>query len=211
MESNRHAISGCLLKIMKVSVYGVDGAGKTTLLSALESKLLKDGFTVVRNHWRPYNIKPRTITQTDRPHQIQGAGKLKSIVKISAYFFDFFMAGMHRKFSKTEARTIVFHERDFYDCIFDPRRYGLSAGQSFARFLGRFLPEPECVVLLYGDADIIQKRKNEVELGELTKSIDRLLAAKNYFKNPVLLKTTSLSLEECVDSLDQAIRSRISS
>jgi len=196
--------------MMKVAVYGVDGAGKTTLLSALESKLVKDGFTIVRNHWRPYNIKPRTITQTDRPHEIQQAGRLKSIVKISAYFFDFFMDGLRRRFSKTDKRTIVFHERDFYDCTFDPRRYGLSAGRDFARFLGRFLPEPECVVLLYGDAEIIQKRKNEVELGELTKSIDRLLAAKKYFNKPVLLKTTSLSLEECVDSLNEEILARIS-
>lgn len=181
----------------KVSIYGVDGSGKTALLKALCDNLSAEKIVVERRHWRPYVIRPRSHTNPDRPHGVSETSMIRSLLKVCIYFIDFAIGTIRDIVRRSPSNLLVLQERDFFDCYFDPKRYGLTNSRWFVRFLGLFLPNSDLVFLLVGDATIIHSRKNEVDISDLRESLDRIVDSTSFIKNSILLNTTSDDLETC--------------
>jgi thymidylate kinase len=68
---------------------------------------------------------------------------------------------------------MVLSDRFYLDLLADPRRYRYGASLQIARFVFRFLPKPDRVIVLHTEADTILARKEEVSREELERQLDR--------------------------------------
>ncbi len=69
-------------------------------------------------------------------------------------------------------REIVLSDRFYMDLLADPRRYRYGASLGLAKFVFRFLPRPDRVIILHTDAETILARKEEVSKSELKRQLD---------------------------------------
>ena len=68
--------------------------------------------------------------------------------------------------------TMVLSDRYYDDLLVDPVRYRYGAPLWLARFVFKFMPRPDRVIVLTGDPEIIHARKKEVTMDELCRQID---------------------------------------
>ena len=64
-------------------------------------------------------------------------------------------------------------ERGWLDIAVDPRRYHLTVPPKLVELLDRSLPSPDLVIVLEADPQILNDRKAELPLGELSRQIGR--------------------------------------
>jgi len=63
--------------------------------------------------------------------------------------------------------NFVLFDRYFHDVLVDPRRYRYGGPKWFARILSRLVPEPELVIVLDAEGNLIMSRKDELPLAEI--------------------------------------------
>ena len=68
---------------------------------------------------------------------------------------------------------MVLSDRFYLDLLADPKRYRFGASLKIARFVFRFLPKPDRVIVLHADAKTILSRKEEVSREELDRQLTR--------------------------------------
>jgi thymidylate kinase len=151
-----------------VSVLGPDGVGKSTVLEGLAAEFIVPLRRRSLFHWRPQVLAKRKDNRpvTD-PHGQSPRGSLASMAYLSVFFADCWAGYLFVIKPRLVRASFVQFDRYFHDVLVDPRRYRYGGPQWFAKLLCRLLPEPDLVILLDANEDLILSRKTELTRAEI--------------------------------------------
>jgi hypothetical protein len=160
-------------------VVGPDGCGKSTLARNLIDHTRGEFGKVVHMHWRP-GLLPRPgglvgvrAGDPSEPHARDPHGWILSLGLLAYHWVDFFL-GTWLQIVPVRARGgLVVMERGWLDIAVDPRRYHLTVPPKLVELLDRSLPSPDLVIVLEAEPQILNDRKAELPLGELSRQIGR--------------------------------------
>ena len=150
-----------------IAVLGPDGAGKTTLIAAITRKWTRIYRRVDTIHFRPrlFGSNTSSIPVTN-PHAKPNRSALISILKLLYYVAEYIGGYYARVWGVTMCNGLVIFDRYFHDILVDPRRYRFGAPLWIVKMFGRFVPQPDCVIVLDASVDILHSRKTEVSREE---------------------------------------------
>ena len=154
------------MKVMVVAFLGVDGSGKSTIIEAFMRHVRSDWPDIQYVHFRPtfiYRGKGEDKPVVD-PHSGQQRGVLMSLIKL-LYFVVEYNYAFHFHYKRTN--DLVVFDRYYYDVIADPKRIKNSAPLWIAKFLGKFIPQPDITFYLYAPPEVMFERKKEIPIDEL--------------------------------------------
>jgi thymidylate kinase len=86
---------------------------------------------------------------------------------LSGFFLDYYVGYLlliRRLLAKS---NLVIFDRYFHDVLVDPQRYRYGAPKWFAEILSRLVPQPDLVIVLDADAELILGRKSELPREEI--------------------------------------------
>jgi thymidylate kinase len=153
-----------------IVVLGPDGVGKSTLAGRLQQALAPCFRRHYLFHWRPMVISPqrKALGPTTNPQSELPRGLLGSVAALLVVFMDYWLGyALVLRPSVTRSGLVIF-DRYFQDLLVDPRRYRYGGPMWLAKFLSRFVPRPELLMLVLDAEDkVILSRKREVVLEEL--------------------------------------------
>ena len=154
-----------------VAIIGADGAGKSTVIEGVEAHLEAKGLDYNYHHWCPRfskSLKPYSGDASD-PHKLAPRGKFTSYLKLLKLFLHWWEFKLRGVLGKTAPIVIV--DRFYGDLLVDPIRYRYGGSLGLARFVFKFFPKPEKVILLHASAETLYQRKQEVEMKILTQTV----------------------------------------
>lgn len=151
-----------------ISVLGPDGVGKSTVLEGLAAEFIVPLRRRSLFHWRPQVLAKRKDHRpvTD-PHSQSPRGSLASMAYLSVFFADCWAGYLFVIKPRLVRAGFVQFDRYFHDVLVDPRRYRYGGPKWFAKLLCRLLPEPDLVILLDANEDLILSRKTELTRAEI--------------------------------------------
>ena len=152
-----------------VAILGPDGVGKSTVISGLIGSL-NLGFWGRHRvfHWRPQALfRGREIGINTTPHAKASRGTILSMAYLTAFFLDHWYGYLFTVRPLLVRSNFVVFDRYFHDVLVDPRRYRYGGPKWFARFLSNLVPEPELVIHLDADRQLIFSRKAELPPDEI--------------------------------------------
>jgi len=151
-----------------VSVLGPDGAGKSTVLEGLAQEFIVPLRRRRLFHWRPQVIaKSKDNRPVTDPHGQTPRGALMSMAYLSVFFADCWAGYLFVIKPRLVRAGFVQFDRYFHDVLVDPRRYRYGGPKWYAQLLSRLLPEPDLVILLDANEDLILSRKTELTRAEI--------------------------------------------
>ena len=155
---------------LSLVLLGPDGVGKSTLVSGMMTSLapLFSGEHV--SHWRPGVVIP--IRDGDKseanPHDDPPRSAFVSTLYLLGFCLDFWVGHAVRiRPQLTQSKFVIF-DRYYYDLLVDQVRYRYSGSEWLLRFLLRFIPKREQIVLILdAPENVILSRKQQLTLAEL--------------------------------------------
>lgn len=145
-----------------IAFLGPDGAGKSTVLDLVQEKLSLRGVDFTYRYFAPGFLKryrPKGDgTVTTSPHEGRQYGPALIFAKLSLMLFEYHM-GLPRL---RRRHNLVLFDRYIHDILVDPRRYRMERLRGWMRFVLRFAPKPDLLVIISAPAEVIQARKQEV-------------------------------------------------
>ena len=151
-----------------VVVAGPDGAGKSTLIDRLVQTV---GPAFRRHevfHWRPMLLWRRNNTRdTTQPHSDPADGLCWSVARLFAYLFDYWLGYLFLVRPSLARSGLVVFDRYFDDLRIDPKRYRLGGPLWLVELLRWVVPDPDLVLVLDADENVVFSRKQEVQLTEI--------------------------------------------
>lgn len=186
-----------------IAFLGCDGSGKSAVISGVTSHLRADGRAVSHGHWRPVAFaseKPDATGATaDDPHGQQPRGVLSSVIKLGWLWLNWW-GGWWKFLRKASGKGVVLFDRYHADLLVDPRRYRYGGPMWLARLACRFMPQPDLVIFLDAEPDVLLSRKQEVGREALEKSRERYLnLAKSHARFKII--DASRPLESVVNEV----------
>lgn len=209
-------------KVRIITFSGVDGAGKTTILreftSILENKYNRN---VKELRHRPSVLPILSAVKygkNDAENKTQGVlprtGKnkstLSSLVRFFYYLTDYVFGQIVIYFKYTRKGVIIIYDRYYFDFINDARRTNITLNKNFIKFFYRFVFKPELNVFLYAPAEIILKRKQEIDEKSINKlSVDYLNLFSNLSKNnkQVYLSIENIDKSKTINKIEDSFKS----
>jgi thymidylate kinase len=167
-----------------IAFLGSDGSGKSTIIDTL---LASDELNYNKTeyfHLKPIIKKSSSETVVEDPHEKPVYSSLKSYTKLLFFIYQYNRGWMKNISPLKSKNTLVIFDRYYDDLLVDYRRYRYGGSMSIAKFARKFIPKPELYFILVTDAEIIFKRKQEVEFSELERQIKAYSALadnKRYF------------------------------
>jgi thymidylate kinase len=158
-----------------IGVLGPDGSGKSTVIENVQEKIRLSRLKLSVVHWLP-PLQQGAVsshgTVTD-PHAQAPKSSIFSCLQLTKILVYWWWASFRYLFHLRAKREMVLSDRFYLDLLADPRRYRYGASLQIARFVFRFLPKPDRVIVLHTEADTILARKEEVSREELERQLDR--------------------------------------
>jgi thymidylate kinase len=168
-----------------VCFIGTDGSGKSTIIESIKPFLKKKfNHGVYYEHMRP-NKFPSIASIFGKLESVQGSvvdphssppsGFLGSLIRWAYYMLDYTL-GFHIKVApKVKAGSCIWiFDRYYYDYLIDPLRSRVKLPKSFLKFGQFIIPEPDIIICLGTDPEIIHKRKPELPFGEVKRQVKEL-------------------------------------
>ena len=163
--------------VFTLAVLGPDGSGKTTLLFKLMKTLQGTAKILEMRHFLPQAVDPNDVKDATLPdpHAKPDRNLFASLAKLGLFCAKYWLArAIPQRLSK-----LIIYDRHAYDMLADPKRYRYSAPKWLTRLAIRYLfPQPDLLVILGGDAEVIHKRKEEVPLAETKLQLSRYEALR---------------------------------
>jgi len=165
---------------MFLSLLGCDGSGKSAVIAGLTERLQERGITVTHGHWRPDAFagkKPdgSKSAAADDPHGQSPRGAIASTLKLGWLWLNWWV-GWWRTLRKASRTGVVLFDRYHADLLVDRRRYRYGGPMWLARLASSLMPQPDLVIFLDADPDVLLSRKQEVPREALERSRERYLA-----------------------------------
>jgi thymidylate kinase len=168
-----------LKRVTRIALVGPDGVGKSTTIALLRDRFQRefpDNQFQVRQ-WRPGLLpdlgrfvgKPAQTTEAVRPRRQPGRLHL---LRVFYYYWDFLIGSWWKDRLNTTPGALVIYDRCALDMQVDPVRFALQSAFG-TRFLARFTPRPDLVVLLEDSPERIWQRKREIQQHEMREQLDR--------------------------------------
>lgn len=155
--------AGILLAIM-----GPDGAGKSTIIDGLAREFVIPMRRRILFHWRPQMLARRKNSgPVTEPHGQTPRGALASMAYLSAFFADCWAGYLFVIWARLVRSDFVEFDRYFHDVLVDPLRYRYGGPEWFAALLCRLVPEPDLVIVLDANDELIFARKTELPRVEI--------------------------------------------
>lgn len=153
---------------------GADGAGKSTVLRLLVPELVKrGGFRgFLFFHWKPVkqNLSYDAIPE-DNPHDPRGKtprNPFASLVFLAHHWLTFQYGYWRYVRPAIRAGRLVVADRYTYDVLLDPKRFRLQLPDGILKLFVLTIPRPDHALLLYADPTVIQTRKPELPLKDIS-------------------------------------------
>lgn len=166
---------------MFLSFLGCDGSGKSAVIAGVAERLRAQGVTVVLGHWRPVALDGkdtaaggRSHVNADDPHGQVPRGTLSSVLKLGWLWLNWW-GGWWKHLRKASMDGVVLFDRYHADLLVDPRRYRYGGPMWLARLASRLMPQPDVVVFLDAEPDVLLARKQEVGREALAKAREKYL------------------------------------
>ena len=167
-ELRRKALNAVQPTGFTVAVLGPDGSGK----SAVVSRVLSDLAPVFR-HAHHLHLRPRLekrLTKPDKdgaaPQVPPARGSIASLARLAWYFLNY-VTGYVLQVWPLRGRTgLVAFDRYFHDLLIDPARYRYGGPRGIARWVARFVPEPDLWILLDAPVEALAARRRGVAVDE---------------------------------------------
>ncbi|MFC1772732.1 glycosyltransferase [Pseudomonadota bacterium] len=173
---------------MFVVLLGPDGSGKSTLANGI-AQIAESEFQGLEHfHWRP-GLLPKLSRQkegqstskkeaaaSDAPPTESAYGTIVSLVRYLYYLSDFVIGYWWIIRPQVSRGTLVLGERWYYDVIAYPARYGFKLPIWLLRLGSWLLPNPDLVVLLSADPEVIHARKPELAPALIDEQLHKLRA-----------------------------------
>lgn len=164
---------------------GPDGSGKSTCLAACEEGLV-NSFNPGKNlhiHWKPVPFrKPRRGSAAPNldPHGQKPRPGPVSLVYLVGHALQFILGHWTVVMPAIFRNGMVFYDRHYVDFLVDPRRYRLRLSRGLIRWVGRWLPQPDLILVLDAPPGVLLARKSEVPPDECLRQVEayRQLAAE---------------------------------
>jgi energy-coupling factor transporter ATP-binding protein EcfA2 len=199
-----------------IAVVGPDGAGKSTICAALLEGVLRDTPVL---HVRFAKLLPRRINlsgvMAPRPGQ-EDHTRLRTyppqysfpvaLAKAAYLYCDHLLGWIVRVRPLRNRGGCVLFERGWWDMAVDPRRYRLARLRGLLWTLGRFLPQPELVIVLEASAEVINERKAQLPIAELERQRQAWRQSLPRKQRRVYIDA-SLPTAEVVDAVEEALAS----
>ena len=200
-----------------IAFLGTDGAGKSTIIDRV-MPVLEEAFHkgVTYEHMRPNYLPSLAVAMgkrskdapkevCDNPHGGKTSGFFGSLMRISYYWLDYTFGYMMKVLRDKSLKNHVWiFDRYYYDYIFDPERACISLPGWVLKFYGLVAPEPDIVICLGADAEVIHDRKPELPVEEVKRQVKLLQEFSNKNKRAVWVDT-GCSVEESVKSVMSAL------
>jgi thymidylate kinase len=156
---------------LSIAFLGPDGCGKSSVIDRLRYELSGAFRRVEYQHLFPRPAPfiapggPADAAVTN-PHELPPRGTAGSALKLLNFWSRYLTGTLRWTYPRLVSSTLVIFDRYYHDLIVDPRRYRYGAPLSWARLLGRTIPQPDLVFILDAPPEIIQARKQEVPFAE---------------------------------------------
>ena len=194
---------------MLLSFLGCDGSGKSAVIAGVTERLRADGLTVTHGHWRPVATRLESADSTraaaDDPHGQVPRGTASSVLKLGWLWLNWWM-GWWKFLGSASRNGIVLFDRYHADILVDPRRYRYGGPMWLAQLASRLMPQPDVVIFLDAEPEVLLARKQEVSREALEKSRERYLHLCR-LNSRCEIVDASLPLEEVVNLVLQRISS----
>lgn len=156
---------------LHISFLGVDGSGKTTQKNLLiKSDIIRifRGISVFHLYNKQFETKSLKVKPYNKSY-----GVFFSLLKIVYLFIRFLKFYLIDSFLlKTKTRLIV-NDRNHFDVIIDPKRYGINFFKKFLFFSFSIFPNPDIIFLLSTSSNIIFNRSKELSKKELKENLEK--------------------------------------
>ncbi len=194
-----------------VLIVGPDGTGKSTLAQGLVDATRHEFPHVIHMHWRP-GLLPRpgglvgieAGDPTD-PHAREPHGSFLSLLLLAYHWLDFFLGTWLRIVPARSRGGLVVMERGWLDIAVDPRRYHLALPRKLVERLGRLLPAPDLVVVLYAEPEALTRRKAELPTQELSRQMARWRQITFPARTTRLFLDASESADRLLEQVSRAV------
>ena len=151
-----------------IAFLGCDGSGKSAVIQGLKSRLEQDGHRVSLGHWRPKAFDPSSDSSesADDPHGQAPRGTAASTLKLVWLWLNWWIAWFCSLRAASRAGYVLF-DRYHGDLFVDPQRYRYGGFMCLARLASRLMPQPDLVLFLDAEPEVLLSRKQEVAKGDL--------------------------------------------
>ena len=185
-----------------VAILGPDGSGKSSVIDGLTARLSDRRLGTKMIHWSPRILRkgkeaPGGIVPD--PHSGSPRGRFMSVLKLGLISAEWYWASIWNLRHPRAKSKLLVSDRYYNDLLVDPRRYRFGAPLSWARAVFRFLPKPDHVIVLAGDADRILARKREVAPAELRRQLAAYRALAGSLGDCATVVDCGLPLDEVIE------------
>ena len=201
---------------LMLAIMGTDGSGKSTMIEAINpilSQATHGAFNVL--HLRPGLLPPLSRFKGKKcsdqgpvvdPHGSQPSGILGSLVRLCYLGLDYVVGYWVRVRPRLAKRPcVVLFDRYAYDLEMDPRRFRIRLPKWLLRLATRMAPKPDLIFCLDGEAEEIQRRKQELPLEEVERQLAFIREFAARHPNAVLISTRG-TVEETREQVLDALR-----
>lgn len=172
---------------MFISFLGCDGSGKSAVIAGVTERLRAQGVAVTPGHWRPQALDGKDTAAgghghvtADDPHGQVARGTLASVLKLGWLWLNWW-GGWWKFLRRASKDGVVLFDRYHADLLVDPRRYRYGGPMWLARIATGLMPQPDMVVFLDAEPDVLLARKQEVGRDALVAARRKyLLLAKSH-------------------------------
>jgi len=161
---------------MFIAFLGCDGSGKSAVISGVADRLRGSGVVVTCGHWRPVAIggEGNAAATADNPHGQIARGWFGSILKLGWLWLNWWV-GWWKFLRNASKNGVVLFDRYHADLLVDPKRYRYGGPMWLARLASRLMPQPDIVIFLDAESEVLLARKQEVSKEALEQSRKKYL------------------------------------
>lgn len=189
---------------LSIALFGPDGSGKSTLANRLAESMTCGAEVIEVRHLKPeifFKSRRTEVGPVTTPHGKPSRSGITSIAKVLVWALELWLDRMKPRRSGV---TLTIWDRYYHDLLVDPIRYRYGASIGFARFVGRFVPQPDVFLFLDAPAEVLRSRKQEVTIEETARQLVAYRHLASSFKNAKIIDVDRF-LDVIVDEARAAI------
>jgi thymidylate kinase len=197
---------------LDVVFLGPDGAGKSSAIRAVRRQLIGAFPKTKLYSFPPALLRAlhRAPTGADKlPHAAPPRSFLGSVSRAVLYWFVYYTLGYYVTVHLALASSrLVVHDRHLVDTLVDPKRYRYAGPAWLLRWIWRFIPKPDLVILLDAPAEVLQARKQEVSFEETTRQRQAYLSLVATIPNGQVVDAAQ-PIEQVIGEINDMILRRL--